>query len=100
MLQLNGNGNGRHISAKTMLTWLVPALLTFLSVGMYSTWQRVGAIHEMQASMSSRITAIEYSRFTTANGLELWREVGNKVDRDELTAELSEIKELIRERNN
>lgn len=96
MLQLNGNGNGKRISAKNVLTWLVPALLAFLSVGVYSTWQRVSDIHDMQAAITTRITAIEYSRFTTADGLELWREVGTKVDRDELYIQLAEIKELIR----
>ena len=55
-----------------------------------SIWTTVG-------TLDNRVTAIESSRFTTADGLELWREVDSKVSRSELSAQLDHLEDMIQD---
>ena len=94
------NGNGKRILvAKDFLNWIIPVLLTLLTAGVVMVYSRLGEIHDFQATMDARLIKIEASRFTTSDGLALWRELDGKVGRDEMATALSEIKLLLREKN-
>ena len=83
------NGNG-HIKMGTALDYLMKFLIGITTVLVVSIWTTVSAL-------DNRVTAIEASRFTTADGLELWREVDDKVSRAELMARLDHIEDLLQE---
>ena len=84
------HGNGRHITAALALDYLVKFLVGVTTILVVSIWTTV-------SSLDNRVTAIESSRFTTADGLELWREVDVKVSRVEMMDRLDHIEEMIRE---
>lgn len=97
MTTTRNGGNGWTITPKDILNWMVPALLALACTGIVMVWNRLGDVQLAMEAQSSRITAIEASRFTAADGLSVWQVLGEKVDRDELHGELQEIKDLIRE---
>ena len=83
------NGNG-HIKVATALDWLMKFLIGVTTILVVSIWSTVSAL-------DNRVTAIEASRFTTNDGLELWREVYDKVSRTELMNRLSHIEDMLQE---
>jgi len=83
------NGNG-HIKMSTALDYLMKFLIGVTTILVVSIWTTVSAL-------DNRVTMIEASRFTTADGLELWREVDSKVTRAELMSRLDHIEAMIQE---
>lgn len=82
--------NGTNITAGQALDYLVKFLVGVTTVLVISIWT-------MMADLDTRVTAIEANRFTTADGLALWREVDKKVSRAELMDRLDHIEDMIAE---
>jgi len=86
---VNGT-TGRTITPSEVLDWVMKVLLGVTTALVVSIWTTVG-------NLDNRVTAIESSRFTTADGLELWREVDDKVGRDELYDRLDHLEDMIQD---
>ena len=79
-----------HISGATALDYRMKFLIGVTTILVVSIWTTV-------STLDNRVTAIEASRFTTADGLELWREVDDKVSRAELMDRLDHIEAMLQE---
>ena len=80
--------NAANVKPGQWLDWLMKGLLGITTALVVSIWSTVG-------SLDNRVTAIEASRFTTADGLLIWREVDSKVSRDELISRLDHLGVMI-----
>ena len=84
------NGTNVTIRPGQWLDWLMKIMLGITTALVVSIWSTVG-------NLDNRVTVIESSRFTTADGLALWREVDGKVSRDELANRLDHLEDLIQD---
>jgi hypothetical protein len=90
--------NTNNIRAKTILNWLVPALLTAILLIAAATFQKVAAVDTALRSLDARVIAIESrSQFTVADGVALGRELDRKIDRDELNDRLDRMEATLDE---
>jgi len=87
---MTNGATGRSITPAEVLDWVMKVLLGVTTALVVSIWTTVG-------TLDNRVTAIESSRFTTADGLELWREVDSKVSRSELSAQLDHLEDMIQD---
>jgi len=87
---MTNGATGRSITPAEVLDWVMKVLLGVTTALVVSIWTTVG-------TLDNRVTAIESSRFTTADGLELWREVDSKVSRAELSAQLTHLEDMIQD---
>lgn len=84
---LNGNGN---LKMGQVVDYIFKFLIGVTTVLVVSIWSQI-------ANIENRVTAIEASRFTTGDGIVLWREVEQRVTREELMARLDHIESMIQE---
>lgn len=78
----------QNVTPSQVLDWVMKVLLGITTALVVSIWTTVG-------TLDNRVTAIESSRFTTADGLLLWREVDSKVSRQELSDRLDHLEDMV-----
>lgn len=96
----NGNGgvytNGR-LTYRQLLQWVVPVLLGAMVTGMIAIWSKLDSIQGDLRAIDSRVVAVENSRFTTADGLNMWRGIDGKVSQDDFNAAIRRIEDILDE---
>ncbi len=98
----NGESRGLMLSWRSVVDGLMHVLVLALTVIGWMVLDKVktvdaavARIHvELQAA-DTRLTAIENSRFSAVDGLNIWRAVDDKPDRKELTDALTRIEDLL-----
>lgn len=91
------NGNDIRLTYKQALQWLVPVLLGALVTGMIAIWGKLESIQIDLRTIDTRLVAVESNRFTSSDGLAVWRELDNKVNRDDLNATIQRIELILDE---
>lgn len=91
------NGNDMRLTYKQALQWIVPVLLGALVTGMIAIWGKLESIQTDLRTIDTRLVAVESNRFTSSDGLAVWRELDNKVNRDDLNATIQRIELILDE---
>ena len=105
--QVFDTGDRPH-NAKYLLDWIVRIAIVFITILSAATFAHIrkisdrthaleAAIEEQSHALETRIIGIESSRFTARDGQEVWRAISDRPTREELSASLTEIKDMIRE---
>lgn len=105
--RLFDTGDRPH-TAKYLLDWIVRiaiVIITVLSAATFAHIRKVSdrthslelALEEQSHALETRIIAVESNRFTSRDGQEVWRAIAERPTREEISADLSEIKQMIRD---
>jgi hypothetical protein len=96
--------DARRQTAKYLLDWvvrflvlLITVLVTVVVVHLQNISATDDALARRIVEAEFRIVAIEASRFTAADGTEVWKAISDRPTRQEIQADLDEIKQMIRE---